>query len=82
MTQEMENCIPDTYHDMEADAHELGRILDAFLRTLTAENQTVFLRRCWYVNTIAEIAARYGMVSSVAARRGSVCMICSRRKTS
>ena len=35
LTQEMENCIPDTYRDMEADERELGRILDAFLRTLT-----------------------------------------------
>ena len=64
LTQEMENCIPDTYRDMEADERELGRILDAFLRTLTPENQMVFLRRYWYVDTIAEIAQRYGMTES------------------
>ena len=57
LTQEMENCIPDTYRDSAADARELGRILDAFLRTLTPDNQMVFLRRYWYVDTIAEIAA-------------------------
>lgn len=61
LTQEMENCIPDTYRDMEADTRELGRILDAFLRTLTPENQMVFLRRYWYVDTISEIAVRYGI---------------------
>lgn len=61
LTQEMENCIPDTYRDIEADARELGRILDAFLRTLTPENQKVFLRRYWYVDTISEIAVRYGI---------------------
>ena len=64
LTQEMENCIPDTYRDMEADERELGRILDAFLRTLTPENQMVFLRRYWYVDTIAEIAVRYGISES------------------
>lgn len=69
LTQEMENCIPDTYRDMETDARELGRILDAFLRTLTPENQMVFLRRYWYVDTIAEIAVRYGISESAVQMR-------------
>ena len=69
LTQEMENCIPDTYRDREADARELGRILDAFLRTLTPENQMVFLRRYWYVDTIAEIAVRYGISESAVQMR-------------
>ena len=69
LTQEMENCIPDTYRDMEADERELGRVLDAFLRTLTPENQMVFLRRYWYVDTIAEIAVRYGISESAVQMR-------------
>ena len=69
LTQEMENCIPDTYCDMEADERELGRVLDAFLRTLTPENQMVFLRRYWYVDTIAEIAVRYGISESAVQMR-------------
>ena len=69
LTQEMENCIPDTYRDIEADERELGRILDAFLRTLTPENQMVFLRRYWYVDTIAEIAVRYGISESAVQMR-------------
>lgn len=69
LTQEMENCIPDTCRDMETDARELGRILDAFLRTLTPENQMVFLRRYWYVDTIAEIAVRYGISESAVQMR-------------
>ena len=69
LTQEMENCIPDTYRNMEADERELGRILDAFLRTLTPENQMVFLRRYWYVDTIAEIAVRYGISESAVQMR-------------
>lgn len=61
LTQEMECCIPDMTRDRELDARELGRILDAFLRTLSDENQMVFLRRYWYLDTIAEIAVRYGI---------------------
>ena len=54
---------------MEADERELGRVLDAFLRTLTPENQMVFLRRYWYVDTIAEIAVRYGISESAVQMR-------------
>jgi len=61
LTREMETCIPDGSRDRELESRELGRILDAFLRTLSDENQMVFLRRYWYVDTIAEIAARYGI---------------------
>ena len=69
LTQEMETCIPDTSRDAEVEARELGRILDAFLRTLSDENQMVFLRRYWYVDTITEIAARYGISESAVQMR-------------
>lgn len=64
LTQEMEVCIPDPDRDRELAGRELGRLLDAFLRTLTPENRMVFMRRYWYVDTIAEIAARYGISES------------------
>ena len=64
LTQEMESCIPDTARENELDARELGRLLDAFLRTQTPENQMVFLRRFWYADTVGEIAARYGISES------------------
>ena len=69
LTQEMENCIPDQSRDARLEERELGRILDAFLRTLSDENQMVFLRRYWYVDTIAEIAARYGISESAVQMR-------------
>jgi len=61
LTQEMECCIPDASREAELDARELGKILDAFLRTLPRDNQMIFLRRYWFADTIAEIAARYGL---------------------
>ena len=69
LTQEMEVCIPDVSRDREMEARELGRILDAFLRTLSEENQMVFLRRYWYVDTVAEIAVRYGISESAVQMR-------------
>lgn len=61
LTQEMECCIPDASRQAELDARELGKMLDAFLRTLPRDNQMIFLRRYWFADTIAEIAARYGL---------------------
>ena len=69
LTQEMENCIPDTARTYDVDRKELGMLLDAFLRTLTPENRMVFMRRYWYMDTIAEIAVRYGISQSAVQMR-------------
>ena len=69
LTQEMELCIPDNSREKVMEGKELGRILNAFLGTLTPENRMVFLRRYWYVDTIAEIAARYGISESAVMTR-------------
>ena len=80
LTQEMELCIPDTQRERQRDGKELGMVLDAFLRTLTPENRVVFLRRYWYVDTIAEIAVRYGLSESAVQTLPSSTM--QRRSTS
>ena len=64
LTQEMENCIPDTLQEIEADRRELKRVLEAFLESLPRESRLIFLRRYLYVDTISEIAARYGISQS------------------
>lgn len=64
LTEEMEQCIPDISHERTIEAKELGRILDGFLESLPKDSRLVFLRRYWYVDTIAEIAQRYGMTES------------------
>lgn len=69
LSEEMESCIPDKALDRELEARELSMVLDRFLRTLTPENQMVFLRRYWYADTIAEIAARYGISESAVLMR-------------
>ena len=69
LTQEMESCIPDSAAETEIDRRELGRMLDTFLRTLAPESRMVFLRRYWYMDTVAEIAVRYGISESAVSMR-------------
>lgn len=39
-------------------------MLNAFLGSLPKETRMIFLRRYWHVDTIAEIAQRYGITQS------------------
>ena len=64
LTQEMELCIPDTRRDREQEAREIGKVLNAFLEGLPQQTRMIFLRRYWHVDTIAEIAQRYGITES------------------
>ena len=64
LTQELEMCIPDSRQEVEMDRRELRRVLESFLETLSKESRLIFLRRYLYVDTVAEIAARYGISES------------------
>lgn len=64
LTEEMALCIPDTSLDRELEGRELGRVMNAFLESLPKETRLIFLRRYWHLDTIAEIAARYGITES------------------
>lgn len=60
LTQEMEQCIPDTSRDAILERKEIIRLLNTFLTELSEENRLLFLRRYWYCETVGEIAQRYG----------------------
>ena len=64
LTQEMEMCIPDSRQEVEMDRRELRRTMEVFLDSLSKESRLIFLRRYLYVDTVAEIAARYGISES------------------
>ena len=64
LTQELEMCIPDSRQDGDMDRRELRRVLETFLDSLSKESRLIFLRRYLYVDTVAEIAARYGISES------------------
>lgn len=64
-TQEIEECIaaPD---DVESamDAQTLSKIVSDFLRTQSTEKANLFLRRYWFLDSVSEIAKRYGISES------------------
>lgn len=64
LTAELELCIPDSRLEIRMEGEELGRMLDDFLAGLNRESRMIFVRRYWYTDSIAQIAARYGISES------------------
>lgn len=62
LTSELENLIPSA-NDVESrlDGEILSKAVSEFLRTLSAEKRNIFLRRYWYLDSIAEISKRYSI---------------------
>ena len=63
--EELADCVPaaaDQARDVEEA--ELAREVNRFLRCLPERACSVFLRRYWYAEPLADIAARYGMSES------------------
>lgn len=60
LTQEMEQCIP-APNDTEGqiDGVLLGEAVSSFLKSLPEEQRKIFLRRYWYLDSIAEIASLF-----------------------
>lgn len=62
LTLELESVLPSPASTAgEAEARELTRAINAFLRTLPDEKRAVFVQRYWYALSVKEIAARYSM---------------------
>ncbi|MBQ3552324.1 MAG: RNA polymerase sigma factor [Clostridia bacterium] len=65
LTDEMEQCIPspsDT--EGQVDGIILGEAISSFLRTLPQERRNVFIRRYWYMESIASVSKRFSMSES------------------
>ena len=61
----MEQCIPapdDT--ECRIDAMVLCGAINAFLATLSDEKRNIFMRRYWYMDSIAALSKRYGLSQS------------------
>ena len=65
LSREMEECIP-APDDLESrmDGLALEEALNGFLGTLGEEKRNVFLRRYWYLDSVEEIAKRFGISQS------------------
>lgn len=56
LLEELEECLPP-----RSEGREIGEVLNRFLGELSAENRRIFLRRYWYCDSTASIAARFSM---------------------
>ena len=56
--------MPDDRFAPHAADEDVGRAIDRFLRTQTAEVRGVFIRRYFYFEPIAAIAGQYGFTQS------------------
>lgn len=65
LSAEMEQCIP-APDDMECrlDTLALRQAINGFLGTLSEEKRNVFLRRYWYLDSVAAISKRYALSQS------------------
>ena len=65
LSTELEQCIP-ALDDTESriDAKLLCEAINTYLGTLSPEKRNIFVRRYWYMDSIAAISDRYGMTQS------------------
>lgn len=57
---ELADCLASgTDVEAELSAKELSRLIDSFLDTLGKENRIMFVRRYWYSDSVADIAASF-----------------------
>ena len=62
---ELEECIPEQKTiDEEIETQRLAEILSYFLKALSESESNLFIRRYFYFDSIAHIAARYGFTQS------------------
>jgi RNA polymerase sigma-70 factor (ECF subfamily) len=62
---ELTECIPDGKSiDDHLQAEELSRHIDAFLRSLPANQRSVFICRYWFFDSISDIAKQFGYSES------------------
>ena len=60
--EELENCLSSSVSVEDSlEEKELIAIIEDFLRDLSQENRVIFLRRYWFSDRYAEIAARTGL---------------------
>lgn len=70
LLSELDECIPDEHGPEQlADAKELGRLINAWLAELDESERTLFMRRYWAAQSVAEIAKSSGVSPNALAQQ-------------
>ena len=65
LSAELEQCIPAPDDAAcRLDEAELGRVLNGFLASLPTQKRNIFLRRYWFLDSVAVISDRFGLSES------------------
>lgn len=64
LTEELSQCLPDSAGERQRESRELAEVLNRFLAGLPQESRVLFLRRYWFMDSVQEIAQRYGLGES------------------
>ncbi len=65
LSDEMEQCIPAPNNcECRMDDIAFAEMLNGFLASLSTERRNIFLRRYWYLDSIADISERFGLSES------------------
>ena len=65
LTSEMEECIPAPDDmDCRVDDLALSEAINGFLRSLDKEKRCIFIRRYWYLDSIADVSERFAISES------------------
>lgn len=64
LSAEMEQCIPSADGASPLDDMALKEILNRFLQSLDEEKRSIFIRRYWYLDSVADIAKRFSVSES------------------
>lgn len=65
LSGELETCLPsDGDVERELDERELAAVIDRYLGTLSREKRVIFVRRYFYLDSVAEIADRCAVSES------------------
>ena len=65
LTHELEEILPASASvESEAEANELGRLINAFLAAEPREKRALFLRRYWYCESVTELSKHFGFTKS------------------
>ena len=65
LTDEMSECLPGADDvEQEIEQKELRELINAFLEACSEAEQTLFVRRYWYFDSISELCRRSGLTES------------------
>lgn len=65
LSRELEECIPAPDElEKRLDDEEFKALLNSYLATLSEEKRSIFIRRYWYLESVAEISKRFGITQS------------------